>query len=125
MKKKILMVGALCGLFLLGGMNLAYAGEQTVKDGMEVYGGYTYLGNLGTVTVDTGSDYVITVPAPKEQVSGTAPSGQWYINGNNQLVVTIRRHVLMLSPGESVNIEVGVRMSNGEIGVYYITLIGK
>lgn len=125
MKKNFLMAGALCGLLALGCIDQVSANNSPVEDEIGLYGGYTFLGYLGSVTVDTHSDYVITVPAPAEKVLGTAPSSQWHINGNGQLVITIREHVLGLASGEQVNIEVGVRMSDGEIGVYYITLIGR
>lgn len=125
MKKNFLKVGALCGLLLLGCINQAEANLSQVKDGIEMYGGYTVLGSLGTVTVDTkSSPYVITVPAPKEDIHGTSPNSEWYINANGQLVITLRRYVLELSPKEQVIISVGVEMSNGEIGIYEITLIG-
>lgn len=126
MKKYYLMATALCGLLVLNGINQVSANNSQVKEGTELYRGYTFLGYLGSVTVNTNSPtYVITVPAPAEQVLGTAPSAQWSVNANYQLVITMDRVALLLAPGEQVNIEVGVRKSDGEIGVYYITLIGR
>lgn len=124
MKKNFLMASLLCGLLAFGCINPASAHGSSVEDGIEMYRGYTFLGYLGSATVETSKDCVISVPAPAENVRDTAPSLPWHIDGKGQLVIAIRRYVLNIDPGEQVNIEVGVQMSNGEIGVYYITVTG-
>lgn len=81
-------------------------------------GGYVFMGNLYPVSVEkSGTTLIVTVPAPSQTVLGTAPSCPWSINGSGQLVIRIPEHV-----GVGGYMEVGVRLSNGDTGVYYVIL---
>lgn len=78
-------------------------------------GGYTFLGNLYPISVENiGYRIILTVPAPKETVIGTAPNCEWYFNSTGQLVIKVENDMV------NGRMEVGVKMSNGEIGVYYV-----
>lgn len=101
---------------------------EVAGDGIARQGGYTFMGSLGTVSVDTQQAiWTIVVPAPQEEVLGTAPASISYeVNSSHQLVIVLRRNlVLDLMPGEQVTIEVGVKLPKEGIGVYGITLIGE
>lgn len=80
-------------------------------------GGYTFMGYLyAESVVMQGSTQIVTVPAPKETVIGTAPSCEWSINGAGKLVIRVPGHV-----GVEGLMEVGVQLSGGGIGVYYVS----
>lgn len=80
-------------------------------------GGYTFLGYLyAESVVMQGSTQIVTVSAPKETVTGTAPSCEWSINSAGKLVIIVPERV-----GVEGLMEVGVRLAGGGIGVYYVT----
>lgn len=75
-----------------------------------------FLGYLNAINVEeSGAMLVITVPAPRETMLGTAPASEWFVT-SGQLVIRVKKDIV-----EGGTMEVAVRLSNGDTGIYYVT----
>lgn len=137
MKKTILICAVLCGYLASAEAVTGNASTITPGPAMDVVSPAvenegtllsqegTYLGNLKTVWVDTKqTSWVIRAPLPSEPVRGIMPSPvQWEIAG--ELIIYMPSDVLLVRPGTTGYIQVGVELLNNVRGYYTITVIGK
>lgn len=76
-----------------------------------------FLGYLNAINVEeSGAMLVITVPAPRETMLGTAPTSEWFVNAADQLVIRVKKDIVEDGP-----MQVAVKLSNGDTGIYYVT----
>lgn len=76
-----------------------------------------FLGYLNAINVEESLGMlVITVPAPREPMLGTAPASEWFVNAADQLVIRVKKLIVEDGP-----MEVAVKLSNGDTGIYYVT----
>lgn len=138
MKKTVLICAVLCGCLasakaVTGNASTVTPGPATdvVLSAVENEGRLlseerVYMGNLKTVWVDTKEYlWLIKAPLPPEPVRGIMPSPvQWSKAG--ELIIYMPSDVLLVRPGETSYIDVGVEIPDkSKIGIYTITVIGK
>lgn len=138
MKKTVLICAVLCGCLasakaVTGNASTVNPGPATdvVLSAVENEGRLlseerVYMGNLKTVWVDTKEYlWLIKAPLPPEPVRGIMPSPvQWSKAG--ELIIYMPSDVLLVRPGETSYIDVGVEIPDkSKIGIYTITVIGK
>lgn len=93
-----------------------------------VSGGYVNLGVLTTVYADAKiNSFTVTVPKPNEQVLSCAPNFAWTDLGSTLVITGNLDDIGLLNRplGTVAHFEIGVRMNNGQIGVYQVKVIAR